>query len=285
MGTVLNRDPKGRATSLLFIAQDITEEIETGHQFKRIDELFNDTQELLKFGVWEWSVPENRITWSNGLYKILGYDPKLEKDKLQITPEFYLQHVMDADHDKVLYNRKDHLIHHEYDLYYKIHDRNGRVKDVREKAKVFRNDKDELTRVIGSTIDVTEQSQLYRDLAAYKAMKQENEEYLAYGTWEVDARNGSFFWSDGMYRLFGYDPETDTLIDAKDWDGWPPKGENDWAKKKRNEMVESAKKDMEIAKEVGSDLEWHVPTQEKADELIIIFEEAGLEINIIVTPK
>jgi PAS domain S-box-containing protein len=209
MGTVLNRDPKGRAATFLFIAQDITGEIETGNQFKRIDELFNDTQELLKFGVWEWSVPDNKISWSNGLYKILGYDPKTEKDKLHITPEFYLQHVVEADRDKVLYNRKDHLAHHEYDLYYKIFDRNGRIKDVREKAKVFRNDKDELLRVIGSTIDITEQSQLYRDLAAYKAMKQENEEFLDYGTWEVDARNGHFFWSDGMYRLFGYDPETD----------------------------------------------------------------------------
>jgi PAS domain S-box-containing protein len=209
MGTVLNRDTKGGASSILFIAQDITEEVETGNQFKRIDELFNDTQELLKFGVWEWSVADNRITWSNGLYRILGYDPKSEKDNLHITPEFYLQHVIDADREKVLYNRKDHLIHHEYDLYYKIHDRNGRVKDVREKAKVIRNDKDELLRVIGSTIDITEQSKLYRDLAAYKAMKQENEQFLDYGTWEYDARTGNYFWSDGMYRLYGYHPETD----------------------------------------------------------------------------
>jgi PAS domain S-box-containing protein len=209
MGTVLNRDAGGHAASILFIAQDITDEVETGNQFKRIDELFNDTQELLKFGVWEWCVPENKITWSNGLYKIMGYDPKSEKDKLHITPEFYLQHVTDADRDKVLYNRKDYLAHHEYDLYYKIHDRNGRLKDVREKAKIIRNDKDELIRVIGSTIDVTEQSQLYRDLAAYKAMKQENEEFLDYGTWEYDARTDNYFWSDGMYRLYGYDPETD----------------------------------------------------------------------------
>jgi PAS domain S-box-containing protein len=209
MGTVLNRGPKGGASSILFIAQDITDEVETGNQFKRIDELFNDTQELLKFGVWEWSVADDKISWSNGLYRILGYDPKSEKDNLHITPEFYLQHVIDADRDKVLYNRKDHLIHHEYDLYYKIHDRNGRVKDVREKAKVIRNDKDELLRVIGSTIDVTEQSKLYRDLAAYKAMKQENEKFLDYGTWEYDARTANYFWSDGMYRLYGYDPEKD----------------------------------------------------------------------------
>lgn len=209
MGTVLNRNPNGHAASLLFIAQDITSEVETGNQYKRVDELFNDTQELLKFGVWEWSVPENKITWSNGLYKILGYDPKSEKDKLHLTPEFYLQHVLESDRDKILYNRKDHLVHHEYDLYYKIHDRNGRIRDVREKAKIIRNDKDELVRVIGSTIDITEQTQLYRDLAAYKAMKQENEIFLDYGTWEFDPYTGLYFWSEGMYRLYGYDPETD----------------------------------------------------------------------------
>jgi signal transduction histidine kinase len=50
---------------------------------------------------------------------------------------------------------------------------------------------------------------LYRDLAAYKAMKQENEQFLSYGTWEYDAKNNHYFWSDGMYRLFGYDPVSD----------------------------------------------------------------------------
>jgi PAS domain S-box-containing protein len=207
MGTVLHRASTGQVDTILFIAQDVTEETETGNKFKRIEELFNDTQEVLKFGVWEWDVPQNKIIWSNGLYKLLGYDPLTEK--LNITPQFYLQHIVETDRRNVLYNPENRLIHHEYDLYYKITDRNGRTKDVREKAKVIRNNKDELLRVIGSTIDVTEQLQLYRDLASYKAMKQENEQLLNYGTWEFDARTGSYFWSDGMYRLFGYDPDTD----------------------------------------------------------------------------
>jgi PAS domain S-box-containing protein len=208
-GTILYRDRKGNASSLLLIAQDITSEVETGSKFKRIEELFNDTQEVLKFGVWEWDVQENKIIWSNGLYRLLGYDPVTEKDQLNITPQFYLHHIIEEDKPKVLHNQKDQLIHHEYDHYYKVRDRNGRIKDVREKAKVIRNEKDELLRVIGSTMDVTEQLQLYRDLAAYKAMKQENEQFLSYGTWEYDAKNNHYFWSDGMYRLFGYDPGSD----------------------------------------------------------------------------
>ncbi|WP_158250418.1 MULTISPECIES: Tox-REase-5 domain-containing protein [Aquimarina] len=29
----------------------------------------------------------------------------------------------------------------------------------------------------------------------------------------------------GKKKFDGYDPETNTLIDAKDWDGWPPEGQ------------------------------------------------------------
>jgi PAS domain S-box-containing protein len=208
MGTVLRRhDDTGKASSILFIAQDITGEVQAGNQFKRIEELFNDTQEVLKFGVWEWDVPANRITWSNGLYKLLGYDPKTDKADLDITPEFYLQHIVAEDREKMHYNQEHWQHHHAYDQYYKIRDKNGRIKDVRDKAKVIRNDKNELLRVIGSTIDITEQLQLYRDLADYKNIKQENERFLGYGTWEYDARNNKYFWSDGMYKLFGYDPD------------------------------------------------------------------------------
>jgi PAS domain S-box-containing protein len=208
LGTVLNRDDRDRASSMLFIAQDITQEMETGNKFRRLEELFNDTQDVLKFGVWEWNIPENRMVWSSGLYRLFGYDPIAEKDQLEITPEFYLAHICDEDREKVMQTREHLLNHHAYDNYYRIRDRNGRMKDVRDKCKVIRNKKNELVRVIGSTMDVTEQLQLYRDLADFKRMKQENEEFLEYGTWEYDATFDRFRWSDGMYRLFGYDPET-----------------------------------------------------------------------------
>jgi len=79
MGTVLNRDTGGRAVTILFIAQDISEEVETGNQFKRIDELFNDTQELLKFGVWEWSFPTIRSPGAMACIKYWATIPKQKK--------------------------------------------------------------------------------------------------------------------------------------------------------------------------------------------------------------
>ncbi len=207
LGTVLKRDENNKASSMLFIAQDITEEMEASNKFKRLEELFNDTQDILKFGVWEWDVKEDKMVWSNGLYRLFGYDPIAERDSLNVTPDFYMQHICEEDREKVLKNREQLLNHHDYDSHYRIRDRNGRLKEVRDKCKVIRNKKNELLRVIGSTIDVTEQLQLYRNLADYKKMKQDNEEFLEYGTWEYEVNGNRLHWSDGMYRLFGYNPD------------------------------------------------------------------------------
>jgi len=144
----------------------------------------------LKFGVWEWDVPDNRMVWSNGMYKLLGYDLT---ETLEITPAFFTAHICEEDKERMQHEQKEKLRHHQYDAYYRLRDRHGRTKDVREKAKVIRNDKDELMRVIGSTMDITEQLQLYRDLAEYKKIKQENEDFLGYGTWEYDIQNNKFF--------------------------------------------------------------------------------------------
>jgi len=92
--------------------------------------------------------------------------------------------------------------------------------------------------------------------------------------------------ASGKKKFDGYDPETNTLIDAKDWDsdpkGWPPK-DQDWASKN---VADIARKDAAIAKDAGSKLEYHVPTQEKADQLKKIFlKERVNGVNVVVTPK
>lgn len=40
----------------------------------------------------------------------------------------------------------------------------------------------------------------------------ENEAFLKYGTWENLLETDTFYWSDGMYILFGYDPVTERSV-------------------------------------------------------------------------
>lgn len=91
----------------------------------------------------------------------------------------------------------------------------------------------------------------------------------------------------GEKKFDGYNPATNTLIDAKDWDKFPPKDSNgEYIDPILQNQLKSAKADLQIAKSVGSKLEWHVPTTEKAAELKSLFRANGLqEIKIVVTPK
>jgi len=85
----------------------------------------------------------------------------------------------------------------------------------------------------------------------------------------------------GEKKFDGYDPATNTLIDAKDWKDWPPNGNSEWAKRRRKNVIDSARKDSEIAKSSGSKLEWRVSDPKKAKELSKMFAKENIDINVV----
>lgn len=86
----------------------------------------------------------------------------------------------------------------------------------------------------------------------------------------------------GEKKFDGFNPETNSLIDAKDWDKWPPHGQT-WAEDK---VAREIQNDLDIANDVGSKLEYHVPTQAKADQIMDILDNHGIEgVTVKVTPK
>lgn len=95
--------------------------------------------------------------------------------------------------------------------------------------------------------------------------------------------------SSGEKKFDGYNPKTNTLIDAKDYktgsDGFPPTGKGKFTVMMENKVIKEAKHDAQIANEAGSKLEWHVPTQEKANQLQKLFDKNKINIHVVVNPK
>lgn len=85
----------------------------------------------------------------------------------------------------------------------------------------------------------------------------------------------------GEKKFDGYDPATNTLIDAKDWKDWRPNGNSEWVKRRRKNVIDSARKDSEIAKSSGSKLEWRVSDPKKAKELSKMFAKENIDINVV----
>ena len=61
LGTVLRRNESGSPASVLFIAQDITDQTNMEGEIKAARELLDDTEELLHFGTWTWNIKSNKL--------------------------------------------------------------------------------------------------------------------------------------------------------------------------------------------------------------------------------
>jgi PAS domain S-box-containing protein len=153
VGTVLRRDTEGKAASLLFIAQDITDQLKSAEESTAIRELFNETEDLLQFGSWSWDAKTNKSEWTKGLYKIFEYEPAEVKE---LNREFYFKHM--SPEDAAQFSSLADQAHSDkssYEMEYVITTRTGKKKIVSTTARTISDKNGNLIRVAGITRDLT----------------------------------------------------------------------------------------------------------------------------------
>lgn len=139
---------------MLLIANDMQEELKSKDEFETTRELLDETEELLQFGSWTWELGTNTVTWTPGLYSILGYDPgqAMEMNGL----DFFLTHVQDEYHGafeemlgNALKTRTD------FSFEYVVRTRSGELKDISTKGKLLKNESGDVLKVLCINRDVT----------------------------------------------------------------------------------------------------------------------------------
>ncbi len=205
-GTILRRNSEGKADSLLFIAEDISESVEFAEEIAAKKQLIEETEKMLEFGTWSWDAQTGKMEWSFGLYHLLGYDPA--DQNLKISIDFYLNHVEAGDREAFkekirwgIENKKG------FEYIHTLTTSAGAKKVVSTRSNAVVSKEGELIKIIGTARDITDQMAAQKDLLYYRQMTLEKEVFLNSGSWETDLATGATSWSEGMYRLFGYDPD------------------------------------------------------------------------------
>lgn len=176
---------------------------ETSH-INKLRELMNDTEELLQFGTWQWDVATDKITWSEGMYRIMGYDPR---NAPQLSDEFYLSHVHPHDAEEFRHIRSNAIATKTpFEYTYRIISHQHQQRIINIKMKFVLNDDGEVVKGVAINRDVTEKTQMLHDLMHYKRIVGQKEEFLNVGNWELDMATNKMTWSDGMFQLMGYKP-------------------------------------------------------------------------------
>lgn len=113
-----------------------------------------EAQRIARIGSWQWEIAPNRITWSDQMYRMLGFEP----GEFVPTGEAYSEHV--HPEDRTLVNEKsDEALEQGTPLDYehRFIRRDGSALIVHTRGRVIRDESGAPVRMIGTLQDVTEQ--------------------------------------------------------------------------------------------------------------------------------
>lgn len=150
------------ARLILFVANDITDEVKTKDEIQTTRELLDETEELLQFGSWAWEISTNLVTWTPGLYSLLEYKPQEVEGKIGLS--FYLQHVLDEYH-QTLHETILNALRTKTDFAYEyvIKTNSGNLKNISTRGKLVKDEKGEVLKMLCINRDVTAMRNFEKD--------------------------------------------------------------------------------------------------------------------------
>lgn len=115
-----------------------------------------DAQQLARIGSWRWEVGDDSITWSDQMYRMLGFEP----GEFVPTSDMYQQHMHPDDKDMAQEMSRRALEEGApLDYEHRFIRRDGTVLIVHTRGKVIRDVNDNPVRMIGTLQDVTERKE------------------------------------------------------------------------------------------------------------------------------
>jgi PAS domain S-box-containing protein len=116
-------------------------------------------QRIAQMGNWDWRLADNRLHWSDGIYRLFGVEPSA----FGAGYEAFLDFVHPDDRDTVRDAVRRAIDSAEpYDIEHRIVRPDGEVRFVHESAEVVRDATGKALRMVGTTHDVTERRKAER---------------------------------------------------------------------------------------------------------------------------
>jgi len=132
--------------------RDVTQRIEASKELRQSESYLREAQEISKLGYWNWDILEDKISWSDQLYRIFGKDPNKFKANYENLMEMVHPEdrtTFDEEVRQCIAQNKPH------DLAHRIVLDNGEIRYVHQRGRVHYDNNDIAIRMAGTTLDIT----------------------------------------------------------------------------------------------------------------------------------
>jgi PAS domain S-box-containing protein len=167
---------------------------------RRNEEELREAQRLARVGNWWWDPVADTVTWSEGLYRIAGHDPKAPLPGLKGHGGFYT-----PDSFVRLITAVEAAVHTgaSFALALEMVRPDGDIRSVTSRGEAERDAAGRVVLVRGTVHDVTEHKQAEETLRQSEANLRKAQEIAHIGSWHLDVTRNQLTWSDEVFRIFG----------------------------------------------------------------------------------
>lgn len=123
------------------------------HQNLGTKVLLDQIEVLIKAGIWELNIKQNKLSWSDGVFQMLGYEPQ----EFEVSVERLAEIIHPDDREKASELLEDFIEgRSEYFIEKRLVSKTGNIIHVRSKANIFKDENGIPLKVVGVFQDITD---------------------------------------------------------------------------------------------------------------------------------
>lgn len=199
------REEKGKVIKLIATAQDIHEQKMSEEALKEEQRRFKDAQAIGNSGNFERKLPGDILICSEEFMRIHGLDPgpgtmTIEEFISKVHPDEQEDFRAAVDHT--------HRTGEPLDVVNRIVRPDGSIRYLHRRSAIFQDEKGVPVRVYGTVQDVSERVKAEEERQKLDNLLLATEKVARTGSYEFDVSSGTWYFSDGLFRLFGENPKS-----------------------------------------------------------------------------